>query len=68
MIQVEIKQNQAALIFDVSPQGEVTVEAAVPKDRDESGKIAVAICKAIGQRMATDEKFQAEIMAAIETE
>ncbi len=65
MTEIKIKQNQAALVFDVSPEGEVTVEAAFPDNTDEAGNLAAAICTVIGQKLTADEDFQAEIMNAL---
>ena len=65
MSQFELKPNQAALILGVSPEGEVTVEAAFNKHTEEAGDLASSICTVIGQKLAEDENFQAEIMGAI---
>ncbi len=37
MSQFKLKSNQAALILEVSPEGEVSVEAAFPKEVDGGG-------------------------------
>jgi len=63
MSQFKVKPNQAALILDVSPEGEVTVEAAFHDNTDESGELATAICTVIGQKLTEDENFQAEILS-----
>ncbi len=66
MTEFKLKSNQAALILEVSPEGEVSVEAAFPEEVDVSGELAVSICTVIGQKLSGDEKFQAEVMAAID--
>ena len=65
MSQVKLKPNQAALILDVSPEGEVTVDVAFHEDTDEAGDLASAICTAIGQKLTEDENFQAEVMGSL---
>ena len=66
MSQFKLKPNQAALILNVSPEGEVNVEAAFPEEMDKAGDLAAAICTAIGQKLAEDEKFQGEIITTID--
>ncbi len=66
MSQFKLKPNQAALILEVSAEGEVCVEAAFPEEVDEAGDLAVAICTVIGQKLSEDAKFQGEVMAAID--
>jgi len=66
MAEIKIKSNQAALILDVSPEGEVSVEAAFPELTDEAGELAVAICEVIGRKLTEDENFQAEILSEID--
>ncbi len=66
MSQFKLKPNQAALILDVSPESEVTVEAVFHKNTDGSGDLAAAICTAIGQKLTEDENFQAEVMGALD--
>jgi|GEM_PF-869540 len=67
MTQFKLKSNQAALIFDVSPEGEVAVEA-IPNDNDadEAGALATAICSVIGQKLTEDENFQADILKSLD--
>ena len=66
MSQFKLKSNQAALILEVSSEGEVTVEAAFPEEVDDAGELAVSICTVIGQKLSEDEGFQDEVMAAID--
>lgn len=66
MSKFQIKPNQAALIFDVSPQGEVTVDVAFHDHADDAGNLAASICTAIGQKLTEDESFQNQIMAMLE--
>ncbi len=65
MSQFKLKSNQAALILEVSLEGEVTVEAAFPEEIDDAGELAVSICTVIGQKLSEDEEFQGEVMDAI---
>ena len=65
MSQFTLKSNQAAIILEVSPEGEVCVEAAFPDEVDEAGELAASICTVMGQKLSEDEKFQDEVMAAI---
>ncbi|MCB2181316.1 MAG: hypothetical protein KQH63_04785 [Desulfobulbaceae bacterium] len=66
MSEIVLKQNQAALILDVSPEGEVSVNAAFPKENDEAGNLAADICTVIGKMLSEEEEFQAQVMAALE--
>ena len=66
MSQFKLNSNQAALILDVSTEGEVTVEAAFPEEVDGTGELAVSICTVIGQKLSEDEKFQHEVMTAVD--
>ena len=66
MSQFKLKSNQAALILEVSPEGEVTVEAALPEETDDAGNLAVSICTVIGQKLSEDEVSQGEVMSAID--
>lgn len=61
-----LKANQAALILEVSQESEVQVEAAFPDESDEAGTLAAEICTVVGQKLATDENFQSEIMKALD--
>ena len=64
MSQFKLKSNQAALILEVSPEGEVTVEAAFPEEVDASGELASSICTVIGQKLSENEEFQSEVMSS----
>ena len=59
---MELLQNQAALILEASDEGEITVnlEAA------ESSGMAKTLCRAIANKLLTDESFQAELMEMLE--
>jgi len=61
---MELKENQAALILEVDEDGGVSVNVA-------SGEVdgpAGAICQAIAVKLMQDEAFQAEIMEMIEVD
>lgn len=61
---MELKPNQAALILEANDEGEISVEMAA---LDMDG-LATAVCQVIARKLSSDEKFQAEIMAALEDE
>ena len=62
---MELKANQAALILEANDDGEITVNDIA--SLAEVG-LAVEICQIIAKKLATDEQFQAEIMACLEEE
>jgi hypothetical protein len=66
MSQFKLKPNQAALVLEVSSEGEVSIEAAFPEEVDEAGGLAASICTVIGQKLSEDERFQNEVMAAVD--
>ena len=65
---MELKDNQAALILEVSEQGEISVEVAVNQQENADRDIATAICQVIAMKLVNDEQFQSDIMAALEAE
>ena len=65
---MELNDNQAALILEVSEQGEISVEVAVNERENGDRDIVTAICQVIAMKLVNDEHFQSEIMAAIEAE
>ena len=65
---MELKDNQAALILEVSEQGEISVEVAVNERENGDRDIATAICQVIAMKLVNDEHFQNEIMSALEGE
>ena len=65
---MELKDNQAALILEVSEQGEISVEVAVNEQENEDRDIATAICQVIALKLVNDAQFQNQIMAALEGE
>jgi hypothetical protein len=68
MAQFTLKPNQAALILEVSSDGDVNVDAFFPEEPDEAGDLAAAICTVIGRKLTEDEDFQEELMDAVEAE
>jgi len=65
MTTLTLKKNQAALIFEVSHEGEVSVDASFPEDPDNAGDLAAAVCTVVGKKLTEDEEFQAEVMDEI---
>mgnify|MGYP000356535914 CR=1 FL=1 len=59
---MELKPNQAALILEANDEGEISVDMAA---QDMDG-LAATICQVIAQKLSQDEKFQFEILAALE--
>ena len=59
---MELKPNQAALILEANDEGEISVDVAA---HDIDG-LAAAVCQVIATKLAQDEKFQAELQAALE--
>lgn len=64
----QLKPNQAALILDVSPTGEVTVDAAFPYTPNQAGELAVTICELIGKKLTQDSEFQSSLLAELASE
>ncbi len=58
---MELQNNQAAIILEASDDGEISVNI---EGVDESG-LAYALCRALAQRILSDETFQTELMEAI---
>jgi hypothetical protein len=59
---MELKPNQAALILEANDEGEISVNVAA----HDIGGLAAAVCQVIAKKMSQDEKFQAELQAALE--
>jgi hypothetical protein len=59
---MELKPNQAALILEANDEGEISVNVAA---HDIDG-LAAAVCQVIATKLSQDEKFQAELQAALE--
>lgn len=55
---MELKKNQAALILEISDEGEISVDVAASDMEDLPG----ALCHAIARKLLADEKFQGELM------
>ena len=66
MPEINLKHNQAALILESSSDGEISVDIAMPNDGVGDGILASDLCKVIGKKLVSDEKFQAEIMAELD--
>jgi len=61
---MELQPNQAALILEADDDGEISVNVAA---QDMDG-LATALCQVIAQKLSQDEKFQSEILAALEAD
>ena len=61
---MELKDNQAALILEVDEDGGVSVNVASGDPDAPAG----AICQAIAVKLMQDEAFQAEIMDMIDVD
>jgi len=59
---MELESNQAALVLEVNDEGEVSVNIAT----HDSENLSAEICQIIDQKLTKDEKFQSEIMDALE--
>ena len=61
---MELKKNQAALILEVSADGEITVDVQA---LDLQG-FASALCHALAIKLMNDEQLQGELMDMVEAE
>ena len=61
---MELKENQAALILEASPDGEITVDVQA---LDLQG-FASALCHALAVKLMNDEQLQGELMDMLEGE
>ena len=59
---MELGYNQAALILEANDEGEISVNIAT----HDSENLAAEICQIIAQKLTQDEKFQSEILDALE--
>ena len=59
---MELKENQSALILEMSEDGEITVNVASMDYEGLTGKI----CQAIAMKLMQDTDFQNEIMESID--
>jgi hypothetical protein len=59
---MELESNQAALILEANDEGEISVNIAT----HDSENLAAEICQIIAQKLTQDEKFQSEIMDALD--
>ncbi len=65
---MELKDNRAALLLEVSDEGEITVEVAVNGSKCTDKNVAAEICRVMAMKLVGDEQFQNEIMASIENQ
>jgi hypothetical protein len=65
---ITLKTNQAALILETSPDGDINVEVAYPEESLEDDGFAAAICEVLAQKLVEDESFQEELLALIDEE
>ncbi len=66
MPELNLKPNQAALILESSDDGDISVDIAIPNDGVGDNEMVSTLCKAIAQKLISDEQFQAEIMVGLE--
>ena len=66
MAEIQLKQNQAALILETSEEGEITVNVAAGKEDADANNFASSLCQVIAQKLISDEAFQAEILSELE--
>ncbi|MFW2366269.1 MAG: twitching motility protein [Desulforhopalus sp.] len=59
---MELKDNQSAVILETDDDGEIIVNVA---SADLNG-LTGSICKAIAEKLMSDEQFQAELMQMLE--
>lgn len=63
---ITLKPNQAALVLETSPEGEINVEVVFPDDSPESDGFVSALCVVIARKLIEDEGFQEDILAEID--
>ncbi|HIJ78564.1 MAG: twitching motility protein [Desulfobulbaceae bacterium] len=66
MNEFKLTDNQAALIIELTPAGEVEVDIAIPEVENTNKDFAAAVCLAIAKKLMNDGRFQQEILAAVE--
>ena len=66
MAEIQLKQNQAALILETSEEGEITVNVASCTEDADANNFASSLCQVIAQKLISDEAFQAEILSELE--
>ncbi len=65
MTEIQLKQNQAALILETSENGEITVNVASSKNASGEDNFAHDLCSVIAKKLISDEDFQAEILSEL---
>lgn len=65
---ITLKPNQAALILETSPEGEIHVEVAFPEESPESDGFVQALAAVIARKLIEDEGFQDDILAEFDEE
>lgn len=65
MAEIKLNGNQAALILEVSEDGEIKVDIAVDESETEASAFAADLCQAIAMKLINDQNFQEEILASI---
>ncbi|WP_028583023.1 hypothetical protein [Desulfogranum mediterraneum] len=59
---MELNENQAALILTIDQEGEISVDVASP----DTTSLPAGFCRAMALKLIADEKFQEELMDAVE--
>lgn len=67
MSEIKLKDNQAALIIELTDAGEVEVDIAINEKENADKDFAAAICLAMAKKLMNDGQFQQEILAAVES-
>ncbi len=65
MAEIKLNGNQAALILEMSEDGEIKVDIAVDEAETEASSFAADICQAIALKLINDQNFQEEILASL---
>ena len=63
MTKLKLNNRQAALILEVTDDGEIKVEVTSHKVEDGDNELAVSICQEIATKLVNDEQFQESILA-----
>jgi len=63
---ITLKDNQAAIILETSPEGEIHVELALPDEGPETDGFVAALCMVIARKLIEDEGFQEDILSEID--
>lgn len=68
MSPITLKANQAALIIETSPEGEITVEVAYPEASPDVDGFAAAVCEVLAYKLVEDDEFQEALITRLESQ